>query len=80
MMSTAHPLQNAPIAETAMTAFFMAFLSFALLAADAFSAGITVQSALGGVEVTSTTMAVTLAAAVSLLFAVLAVLLVTVFA
>jgi len=80
MSTSTHWLQNAPIAESAMTAFFMAFLACILLAAGSFAAGLSVQGILGGVEIASTTMAAALSAAVSLFFALLAVLLVTVFA
>jgi len=81
-MATApsHPLQGAPIAETAMTAFFMAFVALLCLAVGAVAAGLSVQAIVGGFEVPTTSMAAAVAAAVSLFFALLSVLLVTVFA
>ncbi len=81
-MATApsHPLQGVPIAETAMSAFFMAFVACVCLAVGAFAAGLSVQTIVGGIEIQATTMAAAMSAAVSLFFAVLAVLLVTVFA
>lgn len=80
-MSTAtHPLQNALIADSAMTAFFLLFVVFLFLAAGSFAAGLSVRGILGDVEIASTTVAAALSAAVSLFFAVLAILLATVFA
>lgn len=80
-MSTAtHPLQNAPIAEWTMTAFFLAFVACLCLALGLFEAGLSIPVTLDTLEVTSTTMAVVMAATVSMVFALVSVPLVIVFA
>lgn len=72
--ASSHWLRNFPVAEVAALGAFLAFIALLLLAGQRFTSGLTLYSAVTGVELGGPTILATMLALASLLFAAVAIL------